>query len=133
MMKKQKRKPVRFGRVNYTPMCERHARCVSSHLTQNEFHRSNTISSFRPTSATPGSSNRKPMYSPLERFHDAKNEISLAFSYITNCLVEAQTFLKEALCKGGEEKMESLMEKTKGIEEILDRDHMKVIQEIWRN
>ena len=98
------------------------------HTSQNEFHRSNTISSLRPTSATPGSSDRNP---PLERFHHAKNEISLVYSHITNCLVEAQTFLKETLCKGGEEKMESLIEKTKGIQEILARDHMKVIQEAW--
>ena len=41
--------------------------------------------------------------------------------------MEARAFLKEAGCKGAEEKMESLVENTKGIEEILARAHMKVV------
>ena len=67
--------------------------------------------------------------SPLERFRDAKGEISRAFFHVKSCLLEAEAFLKEALFKGGEEKIESLMDKTKGIEDVLDRDHMKVTQE----
>ena len=92
---------------------------------QNEFQRSSTISGIR-TSSTPGSSGHRVPRSPLERFRDAKNEISRAFFHIKNCLLEAQAFLKEALCKGAETEMESLVDKTKGIEEVLDRVHMKV-------
>ena len=66
------------------------------------------------------------MYFTLERFHEAKREISCAFSHINDCLVEAQTLLKETLCKEGEEKIQLLIEKTKGIQKILGRDHMKV-------
>ena len=78
---------------------------------------------------TPGASGRTVLVSPLERFRGAKNELSRAFFHVKNRLVETRAFLKEAGCKGTEKKMESLVEKTERIKEILDRAHMKVVQE----
>ena len=136
IMKRQRRGQVSSAELKmHTPntACdlEQLAASILSSAIQNQFQQSNTVLGVR-TSGTPDASGHRVLRSPLERFRDAKNEISRAFFHIKNCLVDAQTFLKEALCKGAEEKMESLVEKTKGIEEILDRVHMKVyISRSW--
>ena len=92
---------------------------------QTDFQQSNAASSAR-TVVTPEASGRTVHVSPLELFRGAKNELSRVFFHAKNGLVESRAFLKEAGDKGAEKKMESLVEKTERIKEIVDRAHMKV-------
>lgn len=64
--------------------------------------------------------------SPLKRFSKAKEDISNAFCYLKERLLESEAFVKrvhqDTECKS----LTALIERTKGITEILQRDHMKV-------
>ena len=64
--------------------------------------------------------------SPLKRFTRAKQSITHAFSLVRDRLVEAQSFM--SLSRQGSEcpPLITLLDRTRGIEEILSRDHMKV-------
>ena len=64
--------------------------------------------------------------SPLKRFARAKDSISKAFELIQDRLRESQAFLR-LVHNGVESKpVSALLESTRGIEDILLRDHMKV-------
>ncbi len=64
--------------------------------------------------------------SPLRRFSKAKVDISNAFNNLRERLHESGTFMTQ-VHKGAECKpVMALMERTEGITEILQRDHMKV-------
>lgn len=64
--------------------------------------------------------------SPLKKFSRAKEDISHAFGLLKKRLIESQDFMghvrKGAECKP----LNVLMERTEGIREVLQRDHMKV-------
>lgn len=63
--------------------------------------------------------------SPLKRFSKAKEDISNAFNQLRERLLESQTFMSrvgEGECKP----LTALIERTKGITDVLQRDHMKV-------
>lgn len=64
--------------------------------------------------------------SPLRRFSKAKEDISYAFNLVNKCLLESQDFL--GLVHSGAEckPLIVLIERTKGIKDVLKRDHMKV-------
>lgn len=89
----------------------------------NPLNRSLTVVDRR-TSA----SGRRPRASssPLKRFARAKDSISRAFELIQDRLKESQAFL-QLVHSGAESKpVSALLESTRGIEDILLRDHMKV-------
>lgn len=62
----------------------------------------------------------------MKRFGLAKESIFRAFGLIQNQLSQAQELLTSAHGPDGNERMSLLLEKTKGIEDMLARDHMKV-------
>ena len=64
--------------------------------------------------------------SPLKRFRQAKESIYKTFGLITSQLHQVQEVLTESHGPEGEGRTSALLDKTKGIEEILARDHMKV-------
>ena len=64
--------------------------------------------------------------SPLKRFTRAKEGISKAFSLICDRLTETLEFLCQVHGGADSQAITALLEKTRGIEDILSRDHMKV-------
>ena len=62
----------------------------------------------------------------MKRFGLAKESIFRAFGLIQNQLSQAQELLESAHGPNSNGRMSLLLEKTKGIEDILARDHMKV-------
>ena len=92
---------------------------------QAELRRSLTVSERR-VSGSPAVHKYGGRTSPLKRFGLAKESIFRAYGLIKDRLVEVQDFLVTAHGEDGEGRIVSLLEKTKGIEDILTRDHMKV-------
>lgn len=83
----------------------------------------------RRTSASPATVSllqRGRSTSPLKRFREAKESISRAFNLIREELVKVRKFLGEAHGEAGAGKVTSLLDRTRGIEDMLSRDHMKV-------
>ena len=66
--------------------------------------------------------------SPLKRFRQAKDSLYRAFGLIRERLSEVGAFLVDAHGEEGRGRMEPLLDKTSGIEDILARDHMKVCE-----
>ncbi len=64
--------------------------------------------------------------SPLKRFTRAKQSISNAFGLVRDRLVEAQSFMKLSRQTSECPSLTALLDRTRGIEDILSRDHMKV-------
>lgn len=64
--------------------------------------------------------------SPLKRFRLAKESIYKAFGLIKDQLSNAKEILTGFHGSDREGQLLSLIEKSKGIEDILSRDHMKV-------
>lgn len=62
----------------------------------------------------------------MKRFGLAKESIFRAFGLIQNQLSQAQELLESAHGANSNGRMSSLLEKTRGIEDMLTRDHMKV-------
>ena len=88
-------------------------------------NRSLTVRGERRTSGAPGLKRARDPSSPLKRFTKAKDAISRAFGLIRDRLQEAQTFMNQA---DGEDSLavSNLLDRTRGIEEMMSRDHMKV-------
>lgn len=82
----------------------------------------------RRTSASPATASlqRGRSSSPLKRFREAKESISRAFRLIREELVKVREFLTEAHGEVGAGRVAPLLDRTRGIEEMLSRDHMKV-------
>ncbi len=64
--------------------------------------------------------------SPLKRFTRAKQSISNAFGLVRDRLVEAQSFMMLSRQTSECPPLTVLLDRTRGIEDILSRDHMKV-------
>ncbi len=64
--------------------------------------------------------------SPLKRFTRAKQGISNAFGLVRDRLVEAQSFMMLSRQSSECPPITTLLERTRGIEDILSRDRMKV-------
>lgn len=93
--------------------------------TPKQLNRSLTISGERRTSGAPGLKRTRDPSSPLKRFTRAKDAISRAFGFLHDRLVESQTFMQQA--HGGDSpSVKALLDQTRGIVEMMSRDHMKV-------
>ena len=88
-----------------------------------KLNRSFTISS-QPASGSRLKS-REPS-SPLKRFAQAKDAIRRAFQHLGARLEESQTFMRAARQGSECEGVAKLVQRTRGIQEVLSRDHMKV-------
>lgn len=96
----------------------------SSHDGESHSSRLNRSMTMR-TTPTATRRSRDPN-SPLKRFARAKESISKAFGLIRNHLVESQAFLRLAYKGEESQPTAALLERSRGIEDILSRDHMKV-------
>ena len=93
---------------------------------QRPLNRSLTISGGRRTSGAPGLKKARDSSSPLKRFSKAKDAISKTFGLIHDRLTETQSYVKLAHPEADSPSITSLLDRTRGIREILARDHMKV-------
>ena len=102
---------------------QRRASENASNHSPKQLNRSMTMVDGRTTG---GPRRSRDPSSPLKRFTRAKEGISKAYDLIRDRLLEAHEFLK--LAHGGVESkaVGALLERTRGIEDILSRDHMKV-------
>lgn len=89
-------------------------------------NRSLTISGGRRTSGAPALKKTRDTSSPLKRFSRAKEAISRTYGLIRDRLSEAQSYMKIAHPQSDSPAISSLLDRTRGIREILARDHMKV-------
>lgn len=89
-------------------------------------NRSLTISGPRRSSGAPALARSRDPTSPLKRFTHAKQSISRAFGFIRDRLVESQSFMQLSRQSSDCPSLDGLLSRTRGIEEILSRDHMKV-------
>ena len=93
---------------------------------QRALNRSLTVSGGRRTSGAPGLKKARDSSSPLKRFSKAKDAISKTFGLIYDRLAETQSYVKLAHPDTDSPSITSLLDRTRGIREILARDHMKV-------
>ena len=99
---------------------------VDSPQARGVLNRSLTISGGRRTSGAPGLKRARDSSSPLKRFSNAKVAISKTFGLIHDRLAEVQSYVKLAHPEADSPSITSLLDRTRGIREILARDHMKV-------
>lgn len=89
-----------------------------------KLNRSLTISS-QPASGARAGQSREPS-SPLKRFAQAKDAIRRAFHHLGARLDDSQAFMRAAKQGKECEDVARLVERARGIQEVLSRDHMKV-------
>ncbi len=99
---------------------------VDSPSLKAPLNRSLTISGPRGVSGSNTLHRVRDSNSPLKRFTRAKQSISNAFGLIRDRLVEAQSFMMLSRQSSECPPLSSLLERTRGIEDILSRDRMKV-------
>ena len=89
-------------------------------------NRSLTISGPRKTSGASTLKRSRDSSSPLKRFSRAKEAISRTYGLIRDRLAEAQSYMQIAHPQSDSPSISALLDRTKGIRDILARDHMKV-------
>ena len=89
-------------------------------------NRSLTISGPRRTSGASTLKRSRDSSSPLKRFSRAKEAISRTYGLIRDRLAEAQSYMQIAHPQSDSPSISALLDRTKGIRDILARDHMKV-------
>lgn len=89
-------------------------------------NRSLTITGGRMSSGSSTLRRQRDSSSPLKRFSRAKEAISRTYGLIRDRLAEAQSYMQIAHPQSESPSISALLDRTKGIRDILARDHMKV-------
>lgn len=105
---------------------DRNGEAVDSPDGPSRLNRSLTIAGGRRTSGAPVLKKTRDTSSPLKRFSRAKEAISRTYGLIRERLIEAQSYMQTAHPQSDSPSITSLLDRTRGIREILARDHMKV-------